>query len=92
VSRRYQVWPWLIAAALTVSLSACGKKSNLEPPEDTAASYTYPRTYPNPASVLSEKDEERKTETRPAPPHAGGLSPFPADRTTTTTYQSAPSQ
>ena len=91
MSRRRHAWPW-IAVVLAVSVAACGKKSALEPPDDTAASYTYPRTYPNPSSIQSGADEETKPKARPAPPHAGGLSPFPVDRTTTTIYRSGTPQ
>ena len=34
----------VLACALAVPLSACGKKGTLEPPEDEVI--TYPRTYP----------------------------------------------
>ena len=84
--------PWIIAAALVVTLAACGKKSNLVPPDDSTASYTYPRQYPTPDTGLPDTEKPSKAKDRPPPPHAGGLSPFPVDRTTTTTYQSAPSQ
>jgi len=76
---------------VAASLSACGKKAGLEPPEGQEGSYTYPRTYPNPDSVLPSKDKKSETPTGQVPPFAGGLSPFPKDRTTTT-YQSAPPQ
>jgi predicted small lipoprotein YifL len=90
VSRR--VWPLLAAVILAASLAACGKKANLAPPENAQVPYTYPKQYPNPASVLPSPEEEAATPARPAPPHAGTLTPFPLDRTTTTTYQSAPVQ
>ncbi|MHA1599375.1 MAG: hypothetical protein ACTSW2_01000, partial [Alphaproteobacteria bacterium] len=83
-------WPWIIAAALVVTLAACGKKSKLVPPDDTAASYTYPRQYPNPGTDPLDTEKQSKTRDRPAPPHAGDLSPFPTDRTTTTIYRSEP--
>jgi len=79
------------AAVMAVSLGACGKRAGLEPPDDTKGDYTYPQQYPTPESVLSDETESSKAQERP-PPHAGGLSPFPTDRRTTTTYQSGAPQ
>ena len=81
----------IAAAVLTASLGACGKRAGLEPPDDTKETYTYPQQYPNPESVLPGETESSKVRERP-PPHAGGLSPFPTDRRTTTIYQSGPPQ
>jgi len=81
----------IIAVTVLATLGACGKRAALEPPDDTTVSYTYPQQYPNPVSVLPPKTEEpSKTRERLPPPTAGSLSPFPTDRTTTTTYQSGP--
>jgi predicted small lipoprotein YifL len=82
----------LIVIALLATLAACGKKSGLDPPDGTTASYTYPKLYPNPASVLPESETPSKTQKRLPPPFAGDLSPLPNDRAPTTTYQSGPSQ
>lgn len=89
--RPHRIWRLLAVAAVAVALSACGKKADLVPPDGEEASYTYPRAYPNPDSVLPSTDKKSEPPARPAPPFAGGLSPFPKNRTTTT-YQSAPPQ
>ena len=85
-----RAWPFFIAVAVLSTLAACGKKAGLDPPDETAASYTYPQVYPDPASVLP-PDTETPSETKQQlpPPTAGDLSPFPKGRTTTT-YQSGP--
>lgn len=91
--RRYdKLWRLLAAVAVVAAVSGCGKKAGLEPPEGQEGTYTYPRVYPNPETVLPSKDKKSESPTYQAPPFAGGLSPFPQDRTTTTTYQSAPAQ
>jgi len=87
----HHIWRLLAAVAVAATLSACGKKAGLEPPDGEASRYTYPRVYPNPSSVLPSTDKESEAPARLAPPFAGGLSPFPKERTTTT-YQSAPPQ
>ncbi len=79
----------VVAVALAATLAACGKKANLEPPDDTKATYTYPQQYPTPESVLPDETESSKAQERP-PPHAGGLSPFPTGRRTTTYQSGAP--
>ena len=38
--------------ALAVALGACGKRGGLRAPDDATDAYTYPRAYPNPATVL----------------------------------------
>ncbi len=82
----------IIAVAVLATLAACGKRAGLEPPDDATVSYTYPQTYPNPASMLPPDTETTsKTTQRLPPPHAGDLSPFPTNRTTTI-YRSGPSQ
>jgi predicted small lipoprotein YifL len=82
----------IIAVAVLATLAACGKKAALEPPEDATQSYTYPRQYPNPATVLPSTEDANKTKAQPTPPFAGDLSPFPSSRTKTTTYRSEPAQ
>jgi hypothetical protein len=86
------LWPLLAAVALAATLAACGKKADVAPPENAQVPYTYPKQYPNKSTVLPSPEDDTKTLERPAPPHAGSLTPFPLDRTTTTTYQSAPAQ
>ncbi len=72
---------------LAGALSGCGKKGAPAPPEGEESSYTYPQTYPNPASVLPGTEaEERKS--RRVPAHAGGITTFPASSRTKTTYGS----
>ncbi len=87
-----RTWSLLFAVALLATLSACGKKAGLRPPDDAAASYTYPKQYPNPASVQPESETPSETQKRLPPPFAGDLSPLPNDRAPTTTYQSGPAQ
>lgn len=42
----------LLPLALTLAVTACGRKGAIEPPEGEAAAYTYPRTYPDPATMV----------------------------------------
>lgn len=78
----------LTAFLLAGALTACGKKSDVAPPEGEGASYTYPRVYPAPASVLPGAEDEETPRSRAAPVRAGGLTPFPSDTQTKTTYGS----
>ena len=74
----------LLAAALVVGgLAACGKKNAPAPHEGMESQYTYPRTYPNPGTVLPEELEE-EVRTGEAPVHAGDITTFPTGRTKTT--------
>ena len=77
----------LCIALCGLLLSGCGKKGPPAPPEGEESSYTYPGTYPNPASVLpgAEAEEDKG---RQAPAHAGGITTFPANSRTKTTYGS----
>ncbi len=72
----------VLAAALL--LSACGKRAGLRPPDDAAEAYTYPRVYPNPATVLPSGTRDEKLRSREIPPSAGNLSPLPNSRKKTT--------
>jgi hypothetical protein len=81
----------LCGLLLAGALSGCGKKSAPRPPEGEESSYTFPRTYPNPASVLPETEAEERKDSR-APAHAGGISTFPATSRTKTTYGSGAAQ
>lgn len=74
----------LVAAALAVSLGACGKRGKLEAPPGEESRYTYPRAYPDPASVLPPETGEATPRSREAPSHAGDISPIPSGRRTTT--------
>ncbi len=69
------------------ALSGCGKKGPPAPPEGEESSYTYPHTYPDPASVLPGAEAEEKRDRR-VPAHAGGITTFPANSRTKTTYGS----
>ncbi len=69
------------------ALSGCGKKGPPGPPEGEASSYTYPQTYPDPASVLPGTEEE-ENKSRQVPAHAGGITTFPTTSRTRTTYGS----
>lgn len=64
-------------------LTACGKKAGLRPPDDAQETYSFPRPYPDPKSVVPESPppEEGKTEAE-----QNTISPLPKSRTTTTTY------
>ncbi len=81
----------LPALVLVGALAGCGKKGPPGPPEGEASKYTYPQTYPNPASVLPEREADEREERR-APAHAGGISTFPATSRTKTTYGSGAAQ
>ena len=77
----------LCGLLLAGALSGCGKKGPPGPPEGEESSYIYPQTYPNPASVLPGTEAE-ENEGRQAPAHAGGITTFPTDSRTKTTYGS----
>ena len=83
----------LCGLLLAGALSGCGKASSPRPPEGEESSYTYPRVYPKPASVLPETGAaaEKKIDRR-APAHAGGISTFPTTSRTKTTYGSGAAQ
>ena len=76
-----------LALALAGGLGACGKKGAPRPPEGEAANYTFPKTYPNPATVGPDQSEEVR-KSREAPAHAGGITVFPTDSRSKTTYDS----
>lgn len=70
----------LCGLLLAGALSSCDKWGFLWPPEGEERSDTYPRIYPNPASVLPKTEvEEWKT-----PAHVGDISIWPNSRTKTT--------
>lgn len=71
-----------LVAALLV-LGACGKKGDLRAPDGEEAAYTYPRTYPKPASVLPQ-GASPPPRTREVPAGAGDISPLPQPRRKTT--------
>ncbi len=77
----------LCGLLLAGALSGCGKKGPPEPPESEGGRYTFPATYPNPASVLPGAEVE-ETESRRVPVRAGGITTFPAASRTKTTYGS----
>ena len=75
----------LLAAGLL--LGACGKKSNLSPPDGQEESYTYPRIYP---SVPNQPSGRAAPPPRDLDPRQDPLSPFPDSRTSPTkTYGSS---
>ena len=74
-----------VALLLFAGLAACGKKSDLEPPEGEKHLYTYPSAYPDPATVIPTEDPAASSRRSEAAP-ATQLSPFPSDRQRTTTY------
>jgi hypothetical protein len=85
-----QVLHAALALALLVTLGACGKQGRPSAPEGEESRYTYPRIYPKPTSVLPQEEEALKTGEAPA--HAGGISAFPPDTRSKTTYDSGPIQ
>ena len=76
-----------LCGLLLAGASGCGKRGPPGPPEGEESSYTYPGTYPNPASVLPGSEAEEDESGR-APAHAGGITTFPTDSRTKTTYGS----
>ncbi|MEM7224844.1 MAG: lipoprotein [Pseudomonadota bacterium] len=85
-------WAVLLAAGLALALSGCGKKGDLEPPEDDERDYTYPAFYPPPDTVNPGAPEVRDTKEDPAglelTAPAPSLTPLPPGRTSTETYGS----
>ena len=77
----------LCGLLLAGALSGCGKKGPPRPPEGEESSYTFPQTYPDPASVLPGAEAEEETDRR-VPVHAGGITIFPTDSRTETIYGS----
>ncbi len=71
----------MVACVLALALSACGKRADPRAPDGEEAAYTYPRVYPNPATVLPAGAEDTKLKSREIPRGAGDLSPFPNSRT-----------
>ncbi len=77
--------------ALLATLGACGKEGRPSAPEGEEASYTYPQVYPKPSTVVP-LEEEEVLKTGEVPAHAGGISTFPSDTRSKTTYDSGPVQ
>ena len=79
-----------LVLALVPALAACGKQGNLRAPDDAEEAYTYPRSYPNPATVVPPDDPGQEPAARPRSREvlegAGDISVFPNLRRTTTTY------
>lgn len=73
----------VLATALLGALGACGKTAALRPPDGEAAAYTWPRAYPDPATVRPEKTAEKNEATsltpsrEQAPAHASDITAFP---------------
>ncbi len=80
-----------LALALLATLGACGKEGRPSAPEGEEGRYTYPQVYPKPSSVLP-PEEEDAPKTGEVPAHAGGISAFPPDTRSKTTYDSGPIQ
>jgi predicted small lipoprotein YifL len=68
----------MLVAAL--ALSACGKSAPVRPPDDAATAYTFPKVYPNPATVLPAGSTDTTLRSREIPVGAGNLSPLPNAR------------
>lgn len=69
----------LAVALLGAGIAGCGKRGEPGPPEGEEDKYTYPRTYPDPASVLPSAGPAGRAASREAPP-GGDLSTFPDSR------------
>jgi hypothetical protein len=80
-----------LLAILGATLGACGKEGRPSAPEGEESRYIYPRVYPKPSTVLPQK-EDVPPKTGEAPAHAGGISTFPSDTRSKTTYDSGPIQ
>ena len=85
-----------LAAALVLALAACGKQGTLRAPDGEEGTYTYPRAYPNPATVVPSDDPGQAPTARPRSREvlegAGDISVFPNNRRTRTTYGAPGSQ
>lgn len=68
----------LVAAAIL--LGACGKKSNLSPPEGREDAYSHPRIYP----AVPNRPSGAAPARRALEPRQDPLSPFPDSRTSPT--------
>lgn len=80
---------WIsLAAALVLALGACGKQGPLRAPDDAEAAYTYPKIYPNPATVLPDpaQEPEARLRARDSLEGAGDIFVAPNQRRTTRTY------
>ena len=69
-------------AAAAILLGACGKKSNLSPPEGREDAYTHPRIYP--AAPPRPSGAAPAPAPRASEPPRDPLSPFPDSRTSPT--------
>jgi hypothetical protein len=74
---------WALAGLGAFLLSACGKKASLRPPDDAGNSYSYPRPYPDPKTVVPDSEAIAPKESEA---DDTSLSPLPNSRTTTTSY------
>jgi hypothetical protein len=70
----------LVALAAALALSACGKRAGLRPPDGEEKVYTYPKVYPNPATVLPPGATDTTLRTREIPEGLGDLTPLPKGR------------
>ena len=71
-------------AAAAILLGACGKKSDLSPPEGREAAYTHPRIYPAVPTRPSGAAPAPAPARRASEPRRDPLSPFPDSRTSPT--------
>ena len=70
---------------MKISIAACFRIAiTMKPPEGEESRYTYPRPYPDPASVLEHQAPQSEPRSLEAPTHAGDLSPAPRGRKSTT--------
>jgi len=68
-----------LGVALLAALVACGKRGNLAAPEGEEAAYTWPQTYPDPATVRPDKETDNgQVPSRDrTPTHASDITTFP---------------
>ena len=89
-----------LAASLALTLAACGKQADLRGPDGREGEFTFPRPYPNPATVVPAagpaqgptqgpaQEPAARPQSREVLEGAGDISVFPNTRRTRTTYGS----
>lgn len=79
----------LLALGLILGLAACGKRADVRAPEEEAAAFTWPETYPKPETVLPAERSDVGYDSRALPSTAGDLTTYPDSRRRAT-YGSPP--
>ncbi len=77
---------------LPAALAACGVKGRIQEPEGQENVYVYPRTYPDPKTVVPNNTATTTTgatgTAQPAPPPSAPTETFGSERTSTTVIKS----